>query len=477
MRLPIGGPTYTLPSIDINNQACLNMYPVSAGPTGDPEQGFALIPTVGRNSLVDTSTGVIRGMINVDDVIYVVSGNTVYKLTINDYTQTATTTSVGTLSSSTGLVSMERNTTQILIVDGSSTGYITTIATGTTAAIADADFTGGSSAVFMDSYFIANTPNASTLQASAISDGTSWSALDFTTAEGKPDKVVGLAVDKRELWIFGERTIEMWYDAANPTGFPFSRRDGAFIDLGCAAARSILNFDNSLVWLDHRGYIVRAEGYAPKVISTEPVHAAIQSYTVISDAFAWSHADRGHLFYCITFPSANKTWCYDATTDMWHERGDLDEEENLQEDDISCCVRYKNLYLAGSTATSLVYVLKHDVYTYNGDPIRRLRRLGHQRLEHSRIDISSVRLVAQTGHALATGTGSDTQLMFRYSNDKGYTWSNELTTSFGQIGEYNDDIRFNRLGTARNWLFEFVIVEPISFALLDLTLEVSPGGQ
>jgi len=61
----------------------------------------------------------------------------------------------------------------------------------------------------------------------------------------------------------------------------------------------------------------------------------------------------------------------------------------------------------------------------------------------------------------------------RYSHDGGHTWSNELNRSIGQIGGYNINPIWNRLGTGREWVFEFSITTPVRWSIIDATVDVN----
>ncbi len=79
--------------------------------------------------------------------------------------------------------------------------------------------------------------------------------------------------------------------------------------------------------------------------------------------------------------------------------------------------------------------------------------------------------------ANANSPGNDPYISMRYSNDGGHTWSNELVRSMGQIGEYNKSITWNRLGVAREWMFEFLISDPVAFSIIEGFLTVTPISQ
>ncbi len=78
-----------------------------------------------------------------------------------------------------------------------------------------------------------------------------------------------------------------------------------------------------------------------------------------------------------------------------------------------------------------------------------------------------LQLDMEVGLGLATGQGSDPQVMMRWSDDGGKTWSNEYMRSAGKQGEYKKRIIWRRLGRGRDRIFEFVVSDPIAFSIID----------
>ena len=68
-------------------------------------------------------------------------------------------------------------------------------------------------------------------------------------------------------------------------------------------------------------FAVYAQGYKPRRVSTHAIEEAWAGYSKISDAVSYSMIENGHHLWVITFPTANHTWVYDATEQLWHERG------------------------------------------------------------------------------------------------------------------------------------------------------------
>ncbi len=491
MKLPIIGQSYKHPSQDVNNQRCINMFPMSPGPQG--RGSTPLVPTAGLLLLLNLGSSEIRSVKTANGNLYVVAGDTVYKLTINVDARTATSESLGTITSSEGAVSAAASPTQIMWVDGSAEGWIYTFASDTFEKIndTDADFTGGNQVVFIDGYFVVNSPGTGQFYFSAANDGLDWDPLDVATAESNPDNVTGLAVARGELWVFGDFTTEIWYNAGNMSGAPFSNRVGLESQIGCSARASIAELEDNLLWLDDRGYIVQAgvssytrdnnSGYQVNVISTPAISAEIQGYTDVSNAVAMTYQDRGHLMYQISFPNNKKTWVYDYTTQLWHERSYWDSlQEEAQHHLLQYGDKFDTLYIGGGIRDGKLYVMDDIYYTDNTLDIRRttISPPQYDNQSFDTIEVSAVELRMETGKAAVTGSGSDPQITLRYSNDGGYTWSHHMARDIGKLGEYGKPIRWNRLGTEREWLFELTIVEPIKFSIIEATarIMVEPGS-
>lgn len=491
MKIPIVGGSYEHISQDANYQRCVNMFPMISGPEGRGDDAKSktksiLVPTAGLELLIDLGADPIRCLQTHEGYVYVVTGTSVRKLTVNHLTKTATSETIGTISTTEGRVYMAANPTQVVWVDGSETGYIYTPGSGVFATInsLDADFPGGSQIVFTDSYFVTNDPGTGIFYTSASNNGASWNPLDVATAENGTDDILAFGVSKGDLWIFGGYTTEIWYNAANPSGSPFSPRQGLGLQIGCGAADSVVEIDDLLIWLDNRGYIVQSNvspftrdnnsGYQLEVISTEALTTEILSYRVSSDAIAMSYNDRGHLMYQITFPTIEKTWVYDYTTKIWHERSYYNEFLNTNEHHLAqYYAQYESIHLMGGIRDGKIYLSSNLYYTDNDVGIRRIRITSPQydEEENRLVSIDKIQLRMETGNATQSGDGSDPQVEFSYSVDGGHTWSSLVSRSFGRTGQYNLPVQWNRLGYGREWVLGFYITEPIPFTISDATVK------
>lgn len=109
--------------------------------------------------------------------------------------------------------------------------------------------------------------------------------------------------------------------------------------------------------------------------------------------------------------------------------------------------------------------------------LRRLRRTPYITAEKHWIFHHCLRLDMEMGVGLATGQGSDPQVMLRYSDDGGHTWSNEKWRSAGKLGEYKRRAVWNALGRSRQRIYELVISDPVKTVIIAADLNVTKGSH
>lgn len=449
-------------------QSLLNLYP-EANPSG----GITLYGTPGLTTPWATLTGsVVRGIHLAGSFIYVVCSANVYRIN-----SAGVTFLLGTISTSTGLVSMANNGTQVMLLDGTSAGYIITMATGVITSITDSDFPGGDDVSFIDGFFVFREPNSGRFWKTSAYDGATISGFDFATAEGNPDNLVGLIADHGEVWAAGERTIEVFQNTG-ASDFPFSRIAGAVIETGCASGKTLKRVDNSVFWLgqDERGHGVvwRAAGYTPQRVSTHEVEFNISNYASLSDAFAWIYQQDGHLFYALTFPTDDVTWCYDVATDKWHRRGYFEASTaSITRHRANCHVFFAGKHLVGDYASGAIYELDADTYSDNGAPLVRELVSQHIPSATGRMFYREFELRMETGVGLVSGQGAAPEVMISTSNDHGRTWGNERTVSMGALGDYQARVRIMNMGsTLTAKTFKIRISDPVKVAIVGCRVEV-----
>lgn len=469
--LQIVGPAYKT-ILSQNPQELVNWY-LEDDPLGGKDK-FILRPTPGLKSFGTMGTGVdqIRGMIEHRGVLYVVGDNTFYSVD-----STGTETSRGTLNTTSGLVRLAASNDQIMCVDGTN-GYIYTISTTGFTEITDADFIATPVDVtYQDGFFIVISNTDHKFYLSAINDGESWDALDFASATADPDYLVAVKSDHREIWLFGNKTTEIWFNSGN-VDFTFERRPGVLMHKGCTAKNSVTRTDNSLYWLGkdetNNNVVIRAEGYTPRVISSRAVSQAIDGYSTVDDAVGFAYRQGNHEFYVLTFPTEQKTWVYDSSLDQWHERDSLINEEYKRWRP-NCYAFAYGKHIVGDFNSGELYEIDNDTYTDAGNPIRRKRVSSHVNQNNYFISMYNFCLDMEPGVGIDSGQGSDPQVLLRVSKDGGHTWGNEMWRSMGAAGVYNRRIKWDALGAARNWTFEITVTDPVNAVILGAYADMEVG--
>jgi len=484
------GLSYTSPSIYQDDQEAINFFAEIDPTKAQGERGVvALYPTPGLETQVtlDVDTP-IRGMFTMSggDYFVAVSGSSLYKVNTS-----MVATKVGTLTTSTGPVSISDNQT--------STGLIAFLADGvnrytynfgtntfTTLPSTDGPWQGANVVDSVDGYNIYNQPGTYNWAVTDLNSGLSTNAY-YGSANGYPDDIVSLIVDRRQVYLLKEVTTEVWTDVGNLitglTGFPFQRVPGTLMQSGCGAPFSVARFGESfaLVAKDTRGdaTIEMMDGYSFKRISTHAVEQSLLGQ-VTSDAIAYTYQIEGHEMYVVTFPSIGNglTWVYDLTTQSWHKWLYWNSQTAQYERHRSNCgCFFQQMYLVGDYENGKIYSLENEQYTDNGETIRRLRRAKHLTTDLQRQFFESFQIQFQPGVGLNLGQGQNPQAMLRWSNDGGSTWSNEHWVSIGKQGNYANRALWRRLGWSRDRIFEVVVTDPIKAVIVSAELKASSGDN
>ena len=474
---PFVGGSYTSRSLNFDAQRSVNLFPIMSE-SGTSRSVAMLTATPGHRKWLDVGSGPIRGVLALPSgVLLVASGPKLYRISV-----AKVVAEVGDIAGA-GMVRMASNGKQVMVVTGGA-GYFLTTDGWTLAKITDESFTGADAVGFLSGYFVWNRPGTGEFAISQLY-GTKVDALEYATAEGAPDNLVGLIVDHTELWLFGTSTTEVWYTSGDPD-FPMARVANAFIEHGCAAPGSVEKLDNTVFWLgsDDRGHgmLWRANGYTPQRVSTFAVEYAWSQYSRIDDAEAFTYQQGGHSFYVISFPSADATWVYDVAANLWHERAWRENTGMNRLHRVRGHVHafFAGQHIVGDHETGRLYALDLDWFRDEakgegeaGELIARIRTAPYLEGDGKRRRVHSMELVFETGVGLVSGQGEDPQAMLQWSDDGGHTWSNEHWTSLGRLGERQMRAIWRRLGSGRSRVFRVTVTDPVPVNIIKARLEGS----
>lgn len=494
------GQAYDAPDPYQDSQRLINWF-VEASQDEKSKTAVALLGSPGLNVIQDlntltgaitlTATGGVRGA-------WVLPGGTQALIAVGTHvilmtmtvpaTQTSiaqfSTANVGTLLTNSGPVVIRDNGAggYGVLVDGPY-GYTYNIATSAFAQIVDPAFLGADRVAFIDGWLIFNQPGTQNFYTTAPTPYTiTFAGAFFAKNDTSSDQLVTLMENNRELWLIGERHSEVWYDAGG-ANFAFSRIPGVAPQIGCSAKHSIARLGSSLVWLgqSERGQnvVIQTDQYSYKDISTRAIEHQISQYPLVSDAVGFTYEEEGHLFYQLTFPTADKTWVYDVSTEMWHQKASYDPATGVfHRHKANCFINFQNIRMVGDFQQMWIYQMSRAYYAdggsnaENGTPLIATRRCPHlwSKENRERIFHGSLQVEFAPGVGLQTGQGVNPQAMLRFSDDGGANFGTIRTTTIGAAGRTKNRAIWRRLGQARDRVYEVSISDPVSRDVVGATL-------
>jgi hypothetical protein len=468
---PFIGPSEPTLDRKTSVQRAINLY-VSPVHGGGEDKQFVLksAPGVLAFAGFKDKNLTIRGIYVARGELYIAAGQYLYKypgLPTASYPAPSGNPYIGFLQSSDGFVSMKEARDQLIIVDGEN-GYFYNFDDRLFGQITDPDWRGSVWAEEMDGYAIFVAPDTDQFYISDLDNVGDLNALDFSSADSAPDKLVTHRVRSGELLLFGRNSIEIWVNSAG-VDFPFSRYGAAYIDVGCVGYRAVINAADTIYWVgERRGTpsVFELNGHQPVPISTMAVEQALAACDALEDINLWTYKVAGHEFIGMLVPGSNTTWVYDAVTRKWHERCELVDGEYV------AWPAEQYFYFQGKNYLAFGNAL-YEVTEDNAQGLR-----GHLLRERTwpHMLAPSFEPVAYRGLELQMSTGTvkpdeafdpsrEASVILEISNDGGYTWGAPLYKNLGATGRWMETIRWLMLGSAKDRVFRVRVTDnvPVTF--------------
>ncbi len=350
--------------------------------------------------------------------------------------------------------------------------------------ITDPAFLGADRIAFIEGWLIFNQPGTRTFYTNAPVPYTlTFAGLFYALKDSSTDNLVTLFENNRELWLIGERTTEVWYNAGG-ANFAFSRLPGIGPQHGCSAKHSIARVGANLAWLAQneqgQNYVVMTDQYAVEPVSNHAIEFAISSYPQVSDALGDCYEEVGHIQYVLTFPTADTTWCFDLKTsealkspDAWWQRLSWNASTGTYHRHIgNCFVNFANVRMWGDYQTGQIHQQSRSIYTDNGAPLRCQRRAPHvwARENRKRIFQASMQVEFTPGVGLQVGQGVNPQAMIRWSDDGGFTYGTEIDVPIGLVGDTRNRAILYQVGESRDRVWEVNYSDPTQRDMIGATL-------
>jgi hypothetical protein len=458
LPLPFAGGFYLSRSKPFSSQRCINWYPNYSGSnTLNPEN---LFHCSGLREVTNTGAGICRGMLVMNNRLYTVNGNGLYRINrvVNpDLTVTYTPQYLGFIAG-VDRVQMDASRNQLAIVVPGLKSYICEETAGSPepppslSEITDPDFNGPAQDVaFLDSFFVFFKSGTNEVFHSQPNDGLSYSALDIYPVP-QLTLVKGLGVYRNQLYVFGE-SITVPFNNVGGLQFAFLPIPNAVIDTGLATQNTKTKFRQSFVWL---GSGENAEvsvwlyaGGAPQKISTEPIDYLLQNMAEddIRRAFMLRHSQNGAEFivlnigdYCLKYDLAASSA---AGQPIWHEQrsrvpaGDDFVDASWR---VNAIAQAYNKVFVGDAVDGRIGEIADDLGTEYGINMACLLDTGPLSNMGLKSKVWAIEVFTDVG------VDADDVMNLSWSDDGGFTYGNKLARSLGAVGEYGRRVIWSRLG-------------------------------
>ena len=479
MQIDLIGGSYEHRFRDWNSQRTINWMPSITDSKSQEKNKtpMALIPRPGLSVFSTISGEAVRGLFTAltltQERCFAVVGTTLYE-TFYDGSVTSIGALTGMSTGSRSKVYMAVNGNSQLMIQDNMAGYIFDMLTNTLTKITDADYPGGTTLDYADGYFIISDNNGR-VTFSALNDGTSWNGFNFFTPTFKPDRVRAIRAYREEIYCFGDETIEVYI---NDGTTPFVRQSRTSMYYGLTAKDSLAVHHSGVFFLGKSptgGSEVYMMGtdYTLTPISSPAISTRLNTQeNRDAEGFVQSTKD-GHILYHLHLPALNTTLVYDITTGMWHERmsenpsglSDGSRRQDMYRGRMH--TYFKGMSIFGDWHSGKLF--KEDYTVSTDDGLARLLRRVSSVLHSERkyISVYSLEFDVNAGaNVPVTGQGSSPMMMLSYSKDGGNTFEPEDLLSLGAIGKYDERVRTNNLGTARDWVVSFSISDPVDVIIM-----------
>lgn len=321
----------------------------------------------------------------------------------------------------------------------------------------------------LDTYLIANDlSDPEKMKYSEVGNPSEWFG-ESISAEGDPDRLNAIHVAFREIGLFGTSVLESWY---NDGVSPFSRIDGAMVEVGTLSPYSIVKADNGYFLLDKSKQIVRIIG-RQRIVESQPINNLLGAVADVSEAQGERITQNGVALYTIRV--GDRTFVFDYSVKEWVSEWGRYNKRTGQYDRFQgqhfINIEQWGVTLCGDFEGSTLYKLDFDSTLDVGDILRPSWLTGH--VTHGtgnekRSNALRIRLKRGEG----TPGGDEPVLLVRWRDDGSKVWSNTRKIGLGFTGDDNMFKEICQLGSYRSRQYEFSCTEDVPIALAKVDEDV-----
>jgi len=323
---------------------------------------------------------------------------------------------------------------------------------------------------------------------------TSLGELQLGSITSDTGTIVACRVLHRRLFLFSQFFTEVWENAGLGSNLPFRRNNSLLMEFGTPCIGSIDTSFDILIFLAQSrkglGSVMKVTGVQPIPISTLALDNQLSDYAAqgqIADCSGFMVQESNIIFYRMNFTLANHTYVYNVSLsnpqapggNLWHEEEILNGDRHPAQ--TSCYLNGVNY--VGNYASPIRYILDKNVYTNDGEAIRRMRITkavvppGYQRIRIDRLQIDllqghldvlverheDIDLLSELGFTLTTESGTDIILeqdadtftpeksfvFLSISKDGGQTYGYSVKAPMGNVGQRTFRTLWRKLGTTK----------------------------
>jgi hypothetical protein len=383
---------------------------------------------------------------------------------------------------------MSDNGAELAIVAPGTEAYILNVSTDALTVLSGvANFNGPADSVeYINGFFTFTKTDTDSFFNSNVDDGLTYNALDITTVDADPDKLVGQVVSGSRVYMVGTETTQAYRQIARDPE-PFEAVNGATYDKGSSSPFSIIKDSSSFVMVGagkrETPAVWKFTGNGYQKISTTAIDNALSRLTdtEVAAVFAWTYSEAGAFF--IGFQLPDTSFVYDEVNQRWHERQSRSNSKVTTYRVAGMTEAYGRI-LIGDNIDGRIGELNRDVYKEYGEPlIRTIITKPFDRLGR-RVSIGEIEAVMETGvgvtgetviiNGKVTNANVDPQLRMSRSTDGGRTYGPEVARGLGRAGDYDRRVIWRRQGDfSRSEVLKFEYSEPAKFVFIKLEADVS----
>ena len=362
--IPVVGPAYKSRELPLSAQVTKNLWPEI---NQEARNVVSLHHTPGCKNF-SAPGGTDRGMHIFNERMFCVSGTTLFEIDSD-----GVATDKGSIPGEERVQFADDGSKLVMVTAGSVYIYTdpTNVDAGGVVTVTDSDLIAPTSVAYLNQQFLfdQNDGTPGRFATSEIATDFNVNALDVATAESHPDDIVRLITFRQNVFMFGSRSVEPWYNTGQGRP-PFARVNNSIRPYGIAGINAAHTTSEWLYFLDHDRIPRRTQGLDHQNIGNPALGVQWSRYGTLNDCIVFSYRQDGQTFVVYTFPTEDRTWVFHEPSMSWFQWSyGVNDERSLA----NSCVNIFGQWFAAGHSDGNIYQLDPCTYTDNGNVIQRRR--------------------------------------------------------------------------------------------------------